>query len=59
MGPLQTVSDYAINIIKKLQNENIRSLVPKQEIVSNVLQVRLAKLTLRAFRPINSMIMCR
>lgn len=59
MGPLQTVSDYAINIIKKLQNENIRSLVPKQEIVSNVLQVRLAKLTLLAFRPINSTIMCR
>lgn len=34
MGPLHTVSDYAIQIIKKMQNENIRSWVPRQEIVS-------------------------
>ncbi|EGP86187.1 uncharacterized protein MYCGRDRAFT_60715 [Zymoseptoria tritici IPO323] len=32
MGPLHTVSDYAVNIIKKMQNENIRSWVPKQEV---------------------------
>jgi len=59
MGPLQTVSDYAINIIKKLQNENIRSLVPKQEIVSSALRMRLTKLMIGALRPTNSMIMCR
>ena len=34
MGPLHTVSDYAIQIIKKMQNENVRSWVPKQDIVS-------------------------
>lgn len=32
MGPLHSVSDYAIQIIKKMQNENIRSWVPRQEI---------------------------
>ena len=34
MGPLHTVSEYAIQIIKKMQNENIRSWAPKQDIVS-------------------------
>lgn len=34
MGPLHTVSDYAIQIIKKMQNENLRSWVPRQDIVS-------------------------
>ena len=34
MGPLHTVSDYALDIIKKMQNENIRSWVPRQDIVS-------------------------
>jgi hypothetical protein len=32
MGPLHTVSDYAVNIIKKMQNENIKSWVPKQDV---------------------------
>lgn len=32
MGPLHTVSDYAIQIIKKMQNENIKSWAPKQDI---------------------------
>ncbi|KAF2769857.1 FAD/NAD(P)-binding domain-containing protein [Teratosphaeria nubilosa] len=32
MGPLHTVSDYTVQIIKKMQNENIKSWVPKQEI---------------------------
>jgi len=30
MGPLHSVSDYAVQIIKKMQNENIRSWVPDQ-----------------------------
>jgi len=30
MGPLHTVSDYAVQIIKKMQNENIKSWVPDQ-----------------------------
>ena len=34
MGPLHMLSDYAIQVIKKIQNENIRSWAPKQEIVS-------------------------
>lgn len=32
MGPLTTVSEYAIQIIKKMQNENIKSWVPRQDI---------------------------
>jgi len=32
MGPLGHVGDYAIQFIKKMQNEFIRSIVPKQEI---------------------------
>jgi hypothetical protein len=32
MGPLDTVGQYAINVIKKMQNENIRSWQPKQEV---------------------------
>ncbi|KAK5124053.1 hypothetical protein LTR85_002250 [Meristemomyces frigidus] len=32
MGPLHTVSDYAVSVIKKMQNENIKSWVPKQDI---------------------------
>lgn len=32
MGPLHTVSDYAIQWIKKMQNENIRSWAPRQDI---------------------------
>ena len=32
MGPLHTVSEYFIHIIKKMQNENIKSFVPKQDV---------------------------
>ncbi|EME39601.1 hypothetical protein DOTSEDRAFT_56930 [Dothistroma septosporum NZE10] len=32
MGPLHSVSDYAVSIIKKMQNENIHSWVPKQTV---------------------------
>ncbi|KAK5129827.1 hypothetical protein BJ546DRAFT_1060466 [Cryomyces antarcticus] len=32
MGPLDAVSEYVIQIIKKMQNENIRSWVPKQDV---------------------------
>lgn len=32
MGPLVTVSEYAISIIKKMQNEHIKSWAPKQGI---------------------------
>lgn len=32
VGPLHTVSDYAIHMIKKMQNENIHSWVPKQDV---------------------------
>ena len=32
MGPLHTVSDYAIQWIKKMQNENIRSWSPRQDV---------------------------
>lgn len=32
MGPLHAVSEYAIQWIKKMQNENLRSWVPKQEV---------------------------
>lgn len=35
MGPLGTVAEYAIQIIKKVQNENIRSLVPRQEMADH------------------------
>lgn len=31
MGPLASVAEYALQIIKKLQNENLRSLVPRQD----------------------------
>ena len=40
MGPLHTVSDYAVQIIKKMQNEKIRSWVPRQDIVSEVADIR-------------------
>ncbi|KAK3633928.1 hypothetical protein LTR56_015538 [Elasticomyces elasticus] len=30
MGPLHSVSDYAVQVIKKMQNENIKSWVPDQ-----------------------------
>jgi len=32
MGPLHTVSEYAIQIIKKMQNENIKEWSPRQDI---------------------------
>ena len=32
MGPLGTVADYALQIIRKMQGENIHSLAPKQAI---------------------------
>ncbi|KAI7280561.1 putative sterigmatocystin biosynthesis monooxygenase [Hortaea werneckii] len=32
MGPLHSVSDYAVQMVKKMQNENIKSWVPKQDI---------------------------
>jgi hypothetical protein len=32
MGPLHAVSEYAIQWIKKMQNENLRSWVPRQDI---------------------------
>lgn len=32
MGPLQAVADYTIQWIKKMQNENLRSFAPRQEI---------------------------
>lgn len=32
VGPLHTVSDYAIHMIKKMQNENIHSWVPRQDV---------------------------
>jgi hydroxyversicolorone monooxygenase len=32
MGPLHSVSDYTIQIIKKMQNENIKSWMPKQDV---------------------------
>lgn len=35
MGPLHTVSDYAIDIIKKMQNENISSWTPRQDITDS------------------------
>lgn len=44
MGPLQTVSEYAIQWLKKMQNENLRSWVPKQQITDQFndhVQVRL------------------
>jgi len=31
MAPLYSVSDYTVQLIKKMQNENIRSWVPRQE----------------------------
>lgn len=35
MGPLHAVSDYAIDIIKKMQNENISSWAPRQDITDS------------------------
>ncbi len=32
MGPLLTVSEYAIQIIKKMQYENVKSWAPKQDV---------------------------
>lgn len=32
MGPLSGVGDYAVKIIKKMQNEFIKSIVPKQDV---------------------------
>jgi hypothetical protein len=32
MGPLHGVSEYAIQWIKKMQNENLRSWAPRQDI---------------------------
>ena len=32
MGPLHTVSEYAIQWIKKMQNENLHSWAPRQDI---------------------------
>lgn len=43
MGPLQSVGDYAVKVIKKMQNENIKSWVPKQDVTDQFnahLQVR-------------------
>lgn len=45
MGPLQAVSDYAIQWLKKMQNENLRSFSPKQDITDQYnehVQVRFA-----------------
>ncbi|CAP73334.1 uncharacterized protein PODANS_2_7220 [Podospora anserina S mat+] len=35
MAPLHSVSDYAIRLIKKTQNENLRSWVPRQDITDS------------------------
>lgn len=32
MGPLHTVSEYAIQWIKKMQNENLHSWAPRQDV---------------------------
>jgi hypothetical protein len=32
MGPLHAVSDYAVQVIHKMQNEGIKSWVPKQDV---------------------------
>ena len=32
MGPLLTVSEYAVQIIKKMQTENVKSWCPRQDI---------------------------
>lgn len=32
MAPLHSVSEYAIQLLKKMQNENIRSWVPRQQV---------------------------
>jgi hypothetical protein len=32
MGPLHSVSEYAVQWIKKMQNENLRSWAPRQDI---------------------------
>ena len=35
MGPLHTVSDYAVSIIHKMQNENIKSWAPRQDVTDS------------------------
>ncbi|EME38864.1 flavin-binding monooxygenase-like protein [Dothistroma septosporum NZE10] len=35
MAPLHSVSEYAIQLIKRMQNENIRSWVPRQDITDS------------------------
>jgi hypothetical protein len=35
MGPLQSVSEYAVQWIKKMQNENLRSWAPRQDITDD------------------------
>ena len=35
MGPLHTVSDYALQTIKKMQTEKIRSRLPRQDITDS------------------------
>jgi len=35
MGPLHAVSEYAVQWIKKMQNENLRSWVPRQDITDS------------------------
>jgi hydroxyversicolorone monooxygenase len=34
-GPLLSVSEYAIAMIKKLQNENLKSVTPKQDVTDS------------------------
>lgn len=35
MGPLQTVGQYAIQIIKKMQKENVKSWSPRQDVTDS------------------------
>ena len=35
LGPLGTVAEYALQIIQKMQNENIKSLVPRQDVTDS------------------------
>jgi len=37
MGPLGAVSEYMIQIIKKMQYENLKSWVPKQDVTGMTL----------------------
>lgn len=32
MGPLQTVGDYTMQVIRKMQKDHIKSWVPRQDI---------------------------